>query len=113
LATPSNCGEFLIAFTTKPFAKADGGQVNSLGYGNNVKDWIIRSEASKGSHMPMEIVQRLSDGGSCINNARLKIESDPRENEPKEERLNQPGALGAKCVTHAWWEHSSPRIAEA
>jgi hypothetical protein len=54
------------------------GQVNSLGYGNNVRDrmesesqtakqWIIRSQAPKGDQSPMEKVQRLSGGGLCLS----------------------------------------------
>jgi hypothetical protein len=39
-----------------------GGQGNDLGYGKNVKDWIIRSQAPKGIH-PMEKVQRLGGSG--------------------------------------------------
>ena len=40
-----------------------GGQVNSLGYGKNALDWIIRSQAPKGWKQPMEKVQRLSGSG--------------------------------------------------
>ena len=52
------------------------GQVNSLGYGKNAKDWVIRSQAPKGKRLPMEKVQRLGGSGP-IN--RLKIESGPTE----------------------------------
>ena len=65
MATLSNCGEFLQAFATKSKWKHLDGQVNSLGYGNNAKDWIIRSQAPKGVcfQAPMEKVQRLSGSG--------------------------------------------------
>ena len=41
------------------------GQGNDLGYGKNVGDWAIRSQAPKGV-LPMEKVQRLSGGGRTV-----------------------------------------------
>ena len=48
------------------------GQVNNLGYGNNVWDWAIRSQAPKGL-APTEKVQRLSGGGLVAANLRYSL----------------------------------------
>ena len=45
IATPLNCGNLLRAHTTKRLVKARRGRGNDLGYGKNVWDWTIRSEA--------------------------------------------------------------------
>jgi hypothetical protein len=37
-----NDGEALRALSTKLFVKANNGHVNSVGYSNNDKDWVIR-----------------------------------------------------------------------
>jgi hypothetical protein len=39
---PHNDGEALRALSTKLFMKINNGHVNSVGYGNNDKDWVIR-----------------------------------------------------------------------
>lgn len=63
-ATRPNCGKLLRALSPKPSWKHGGGQVNSLGYGNNDKDWTIRSQAPKfATDKNMEKVQRLDGCG--------------------------------------------------
>ena len=58
-ATLTNCGEFLTAFTTTCFSKEiQGTRVTTDPNGNNVKDWIIRSQHSFG-----DSVQRLHVSG--------------------------------------------------
>ncbi len=39
---PHNDGEALRVLSTKLFVKANNGHVNSVGYGNNGKNWVIR-----------------------------------------------------------------------
>ena len=39
---PHNDGEALRVLSTKLFVKANNGHVNSVGYGNNDKNWVIR-----------------------------------------------------------------------
>jgi len=46
-ATPSNCRNTLRALTTKSDRKPSDGQGNDLGYGKNVKDWVICSQVLK------------------------------------------------------------------
>jgi len=44
MATLSNCGESLIAQSTKHRSKERCGRSNDAGYGNNDWDWVIRSQ---------------------------------------------------------------------
>lgn len=84
-----------------------GGQANSLGYGKNVRDWMIRSQASK-QVMLWKKVQRLSGSGPIVN--RLKIESGPAERQPWDERPNQSGAQGTDvCPQTADTQLEQPR----
>lgn len=62
MATPSNCGDSLRTLTTKSDWKLSDGQVNDLGYGKNVKDWVIRSQVLKVIKL-MDAVHRLNGGG--------------------------------------------------
>ena len=54
-------------------------QGNDLGDGNNVQDWVIRSQVLKPA-MAMDAVQRLNGSGSFFE--RLEIESGPPERVP-------------------------------
>lgn len=47
LARTLNCGKPLRALSTKLCMKVQSGHVNSVGYGNNDKDWAIRIQAPK------------------------------------------------------------------
>jgi hypothetical protein len=68
MATPSNCGDTLTkALTTKSDGKPSDGQANALGYGKNVKDWVIRSQVLK-VNKPMDAVHRLKVGGVLLKN---------------------------------------------
>ena len=74
-ATLTNCGEFLTAFTTTCFSKEiQGTRVTTDPNGNNVKDWIIRSQHSFG-----DSVQRLHVSGwaSVLNTACLRYSPFP------------------------------------
>jgi hypothetical protein len=57
-ATPSNCGEVLIAFTTKCLWLHKHGRAKCPGYGKNVKDWTIRNQV-----LFEYAVHRLNVGG--------------------------------------------------
>ena len=54
-------------------------RVSGPGYGNNVQDWVIRSQVLKPA-MAMDAVQRLNGSGSFFE--RLEIESGPPERVP-------------------------------
>ena len=83
LARLSNCGELLRAFATASMLKSVVvHQGNDLGYGNNAKDWTIRSQVLTASP-PMDAVQRLNGSRFRVSNGSgLKIESGPPEMEP-------------------------------
>jgi hypothetical protein len=69
LARLSNCGELLRAFATASMLKSVAvHQGNDLGYGNNAKDWTIRSQVLK-TFVSMDAVQRLD--GSRFQAIRL------------------------------------------
>jgi len=66
IATPSNCGEILTALSTKRYLrKLSVAKGNDLGYGNNDRDWIIRSQVLKKEMFSlfMHAVHRLNVGG--------------------------------------------------
>ena len=74
-ATLTNCGEFLTAFTTTCFSKEiQGTRVTTDPNGNNVKDWIIRSQHPFG-----DSVQRLHVSGwvGVFNTACLRYSPFP------------------------------------
>jgi hypothetical protein len=48
-------------------------QGNDLGYGNNAKDWTIRSQVLTAFLKPMDAVHRLDGGGCGTLGAVLKI----------------------------------------
>ena len=80
------------------------GQVNSLGYGKNALDWIIRSQVPKGCKQPMEKVQRLSGSGLCLVGHGLRYSpSHPRGcSEMKGLTSPELGELTACCQ----WEQT-------
>ena len=74
-ATLTNCGEFLTAFTTTCFSKEiQGTRVTTDPNGNNIKDWIIRSQHPFG-----DSVQRLHVSGwvGVFNTACLRYSPFP------------------------------------
>jgi len=61
MARLSNCWNPLRALTTKQYRKLYCGRGNSSGYGNNVKDWEISSQALQVVIVrPMRAVHRLN-----------------------------------------------------
>jgi hypothetical protein len=70
-ATLSKCGKTLKTFTTTlSWKHYRGTRLITVPNGNNVKDWVIRSQSPKA--IAMEKVQRLYDSG-FENSLKLKI----------------------------------------
>jgi hypothetical protein len=85
LARLSNCGELLRAFATASMLKSVAvHQGNDLGYGNNAKDWTIRSQVLKTfiRVYGCSSTTRWQSVSSYSVSLRLKIESGPPEMEP-------------------------------
>lgn len=70
-ATPSKCGKTLRALGTKLRWKHLDGQVNSLGYGNNPKDWAIRSQVPQLD----DLVGRMSERSAVHNSIDMDVRS--------------------------------------
>ena len=92
----SNCGDSLRASTTASAWKHRGGhQGNDLGYGNNVEDWVIRSQVLTASRrLWMLFNDYMAVGLGLV--PELKIESVRPERGLDEERFNRPGA--SRCL---------------
>jgi hypothetical protein len=75
-------GNSFRAFATASMLKSVAvHQGNDLGYGNNAKDWTIRSQVLRALGS-MDAVQRLDGSRFRVLDSRLKIESGPPEMEP-------------------------------
>jgi hypothetical protein len=73
LARLSNCGKILRAFATASALKsAVVHQGNDLGYGNNAKDWTIRSQVLMAERL-MDSVQRLDGSRSSKEGLRYSL----------------------------------------
>lgn len=99
-ATSSNCGKFLKPRLPSGSRRGCHGQGNDLGYGNNVEDWVIRSQVLRVPSITRAYWMLFNDymavGLGLLRPPRFKIESGRPERGLEEERCNQPGA--SRCL---------------